>query len=337
MKPRLPFHIVLLIAVLIFIGVNFLTLKDGHNWGGDFAQYIRNALNILSGQDYNYGLFMEGFSSQAPVVPPLFPLLLTPILWLKGLDLLYLKAPNVLYWLGWALVSRSLLYRRFGEGPANLGMLFLLSSPWLFCFKQSILSDFPFLLFSTSTILCYEKYISAHNKYDERFHFISVMFFMILSMLTRSAGIALFIALIIHLVFFRHAYKKAMFITTCFLFCLTISITLDTKGGSYWVKVIELPYRNVLQLFFGNAFRYAKETSIFFSPAWPPGGIAFIVFFLFAVSIRIVRLTRIDFSDIFVFIYMCMIILWPYEPDSPVSESMSQKFDLITLHGILPA
>ena len=315
MKPRLPSEIALVIAVPIFIGVNLLTLKDGHNWGGDFAQYIRNALNILSGQSYSYGLFMEGFSSQAPVVPPLFPLLLTPIMWLKGLDLWYLKTPNVLYWLAWAFVSRSLLYRRFGKSIANLGMLFLLSSPWLFCFKQSILSDLPFLLFSTSSILYYEKYISAHNEHDGQLYFISVMFFMILSMLTRSAGIALFIAMIIHLSLFRHAYKQAIFITACLLLCLTISITLDAKGGSYWLKIIELPYRDALLAFLINTVRYAKETSIFFSPAWPPGGIAFVAFLLLAVSIRFVRLKNIDLPDIFVFLYMCMIILWPYDPD----------------------
>src|SRR5690349_7572200 len=45
---------VLLAALLVLIGLfHALTLRPGHDWGDDFAQYIHHAKNIALGIDYN--------------------------------------------------------------------------------------------------------------------------------------------------------------------------------------------------------------------------------------------------------------------------------------------
>jgi hypothetical protein len=58
----------LLIPTLLFVLVNILTLNSGHNWGGDFAQYILHAQNILGHRPYSGDIMIE-----SPLVyPPRF-------------------------------------------------------------------------------------------------------------------------------------------------------------------------------------------------------------------------------------------------------------------------
>ena len=39
-------------AVLFIVIAQVLTVREGHNWGGDFAQYILHARNIVEGRPY---------------------------------------------------------------------------------------------------------------------------------------------------------------------------------------------------------------------------------------------------------------------------------------------
>lgn len=39
--------------------MNILTLKDGHNWGDDFAHYLIYARNLLAGQPLMRGIVLD--------------------------------------------------------------------------------------------------------------------------------------------------------------------------------------------------------------------------------------------------------------------------------------
>ncbi len=43
----------LVVFILLFFILNVSTIKDGHNWGGDFSQYITHAKNIAEGENYS--------------------------------------------------------------------------------------------------------------------------------------------------------------------------------------------------------------------------------------------------------------------------------------------
>src|SRR3989338_965911 len=87
--------IILFIVAALFFLLNTLTLKDGHMLGGDFAQYVQHALNILEHKPYHYGLNLDAWVLCAPGLP----LLLAPVIKAFGINLVIMKFLNVLFWL----------------------------------------------------------------------------------------------------------------------------------------------------------------------------------------------------------------------------------------------
>ncbi|HEX5031910.1 MAG TPA: hypothetical protein VFX78_10705 [Candidatus Eisenbacteria bacterium] len=141
----------LLLAFLLGIGAFYsLTLRPGHDWGDDFAQYIHHAKNIATGVPYGQTgyIWNPGFPMLGPpTYPPVFPLMLAPVVAASGLALAPMKgvvvASFVLALLFVALVFRSIL------APRYLAVLLVLLglNPYFWNLKDNILSDVPFLLF----------------------------------------------------------------------------------------------------------------------------------------------------------------------------------------------
>ena len=69
-------------AIIVATGVLHLaTIRDGHNWGGDFSFYIHHAKNIAEGKPYADTGFV--YNPHSPHLspesfPPVFPLMLAP-------------------------------------------------------------------------------------------------------------------------------------------------------------------------------------------------------------------------------------------------------------------
>ncbi len=62
----------IVLAILLFLVLNISTLKDGHNWGGDFAHYIIHAQNLVKGNGYSQGVYPSDrlrnyFSAYSPL------------------------------------------------------------------------------------------------------------------------------------------------------------------------------------------------------------------------------------------------------------------------------
>ena len=76
----------LAIALLLIAVWYALTLREGHAWGGDNAMYLLHARNLLSGMPYtDTGYLYNPASGRFPVsYPPVFPLLLAPLVALFG-------------------------------------------------------------------------------------------------------------------------------------------------------------------------------------------------------------------------------------------------------------
>lgn len=137
--------------IALFVGTFYaLSIREGHRWGGDFSQYIHHAQRLAEGGHYldiHYITSAFAFVSP-PAYPPVFPLLLTPIYFLYGLDL------NVLKLVAIASFSLSLLfiYKTFQSNlsrPSMIALLLLIGlNPYLWDIRDYITSDFSFLLFS---------------------------------------------------------------------------------------------------------------------------------------------------------------------------------------------
>lgn len=138
-------------AVIIAVGVfHLLTIRPGHLWGDDFAQYIHHAKNLVQGVPYqNTGhIYNYRDPGDAPAsYPPVFPLLLTPVYALFGLNLAAMKAEVILLWLA-GLAMLYFVFRRDLSVPATVGLLAMVGfNPFLWDFKDQIVSDLPFIFF----------------------------------------------------------------------------------------------------------------------------------------------------------------------------------------------
>lgn len=153
------FLVVLLLASAV---LSLSILTRGHLWWDDFASYIMQAQSLLDGSPR---LFIEhnSFTIQNSSVPPGpvaypwgFPALLAPALALFGLKVLALKLVNTAFFL--AFLGAFYALARLRLPPAwSLSLVAILAfNPALLQAHDLILSDIPFLFFSTLSVLLIE-------------------------------------------------------------------------------------------------------------------------------------------------------------------------------------
>lgn len=138
-------------VLVVLIGVFYiLTIRPGHYWGDDFALYILHARNIVEGVPYAQTGYIYNPSNPAlspKTYPPVYPMMLAPVIRWCGMNLEVMKVETILAFLA-ALFVIFLLFRkdlRFRHTVALVAMLGL--NPFFWDFKDRICSDFPFLLF----------------------------------------------------------------------------------------------------------------------------------------------------------------------------------------------
>ena len=147
-------------------------LTHGHLWGDDFAAYIMQAKSIVNGTmqifvDLNTFTITQSSAQIGPYAYPWgFPLLLVPAYALFGVSPLWLKLPGLLAYLGFLLVFFFMAKRRFILIESLLAVSLFAFNPELLHFIDNILSDIPFLLLSTLSILMADMY--AHETQNRR-------------------------------------------------------------------------------------------------------------------------------------------------------------------------
>lgn len=157
LRTALP---VLLLGVVLFY---LFTLRAGLAGGGDAAQYILHAKNLAEGQPYaETGYIQNPYLFVAPKsYPPGFPLLLAPVIALFGVSLTAMKVEMVLLFAA-ALVVIACAFRRVLSPAALCALVAVLGlHPYFWDFKDSILSDIPFLLLVFASLLAYDE---AHRE-----------------------------------------------------------------------------------------------------------------------------------------------------------------------------
>ena len=137
----------LILAIALFYA---LTIRQGHEWGDDFAMYIHHAENIAAQRPYaatGY-IYNPNEASYGPIAyPPMFPSLLAPLVKLYGRNLAAMKMEEVIFFT-LALLSIYGYYRRDLPWPYLFALVALIGlNPSFWEAKDSITSDIPFLFF----------------------------------------------------------------------------------------------------------------------------------------------------------------------------------------------
>ena len=148
-----------LTTLIIFSGVlGYATLTKGQSWGDDFASYIMQAQSVVEG---NPNKFVEenGFtivnSSQllGPVAYPWgMPVLLAPLYRVFGPNMLALKSLNVVLYVLFLASIAFFLSDRHSDIFLLLFISFFALNPTMLSSLNAVLSDIPFLFFSTTTV-----------------------------------------------------------------------------------------------------------------------------------------------------------------------------------------
>ena len=145
-----------MILFIASLGVFYLaTLRQGEAWGDDFAMYVMQARNIASGDwsppsGYVYNPHLPRVGP--PAYPPLFPLTLSPLYRIWGLNFTPMKIEVILFFLAGLYAAFEFLARRTAF-PYAAGIVMLLGlSPYFWDFKETVVSDLPFFFFSFLTL-----------------------------------------------------------------------------------------------------------------------------------------------------------------------------------------
>jgi hypothetical protein len=147
------------VIILISLIIGASTLTRGHQWGDDFAWYIVQAKTILRGTTDEF-MEQSAFTNRQSTthVGPLaypwgYPLILAPVYAVKGISPLALKLPALFFYAGFLVCFYLLMRDRLTQTESLLAVSLFAFNPLLLQFLDQILSDIPFLFFSTLSLL----------------------------------------------------------------------------------------------------------------------------------------------------------------------------------------
>jgi len=327
-KYKLPLVFLSLIFwVFIFINIS----GDFVNFGGDSSQYIILAESLARGTGY-HAINQPG-SPSFFYYPPVFPLIISPIIYFFGRNfyLMYLLIAVFGY------LSLIFLYYFFktqaGRDIAFFSTAYLaLNNIFIFYSSGVILSEIPYLFFSSFALYAAHKYFYAPVCFGKEA--ILLILGLIAAYLTRYIGIVLFPATVIFL-FFSWDKRKAVFVASSFIAFFILWQTVIKAGGAssslhYQQLLLIDPYRpflgNILTnpgflllRFIEGINYYAYLTGSIFLPVFLKGFWAR-SFYPPAVFIVIIYGVCCDFfgnrsrllPSYFIF-YFLLTVLWPFK------------------------
>ncbi len=312
-------------ALIVGIGVVLLlALRDGQDWGGDFALYIMNARNIVLGLPYAKTAYLLNPNNaiHPAAYPPGLPLLFAPVYACCGVNLLIMKRVCIA-----ALLAFLAIYYRSARTLVSPMSALVITAvvglhPYILESENSPDSEFPFMFF------CYGGLYTLFNlqgTYEPRKQWPAALLglagvFVAMAYLTRSIGILLLPAAL--LVSVLHT-RRLMTPTTV---ALTVAVTLIALAqtafpadiGTYvhyfdhWslhgLRVGIERYLGVRAILFGKAAR-----------AFPWIGLVLGSALLLSAAIgfadRVRR--RVSVFETFFAMYVMFLIIYPITLDTP--------------------
>ncbi len=155
MKNKIILSVLVVISILIGAG----TLTRGHDWGDDWAWYVLQAKSVSNGTTVQFMQQSEFTNTQSTThVGPLaypwgYPLILIPFYAVKGINPLALKLPALFFYAGFLICLYYLMKTRLTRTESLLIVSLFAFNPMLIEFENQILSDIPFLFFSTLALI----------------------------------------------------------------------------------------------------------------------------------------------------------------------------------------
>ena len=194
-----------LLAVLLALPLIFLNSKESSNWGGDFAQYIHQAINIIEGipQSENGYVYNPDYAAVSPRTYPIgFPIMLAPIYALLGNNFLAFSYLIGGCLFGTCVLIFALLRQHFHWAVALSGMVFVGYANWTLDIKGEVLSDIPFTMVLLLALSAYQQSARGNKGLLVNAGILAGFLYLI-----RLVGLALWLAIVTDL-FWRNVLSK---------------------------------------------------------------------------------------------------------------------------------
>lgn len=304
------------ILVILAVGAFYLsTIRQGHNWGDDFAMYIHHAQNIAEGRPYtDTGYIYNPRNVIGPTTyPPIYPLLLVPVYKLWGMNLTAMKVEVILIFL-LALLAIYLAFRRELEWPYLVALIALVGfHPLFWLFKDQIGSDLPFLLFT------YLSFYFIHEAWRvKRTRVWQIIYALLISLLiglafgTRSIGLVLIPCLFVYYVI----RSKGLGLFSIFTLFLTAAVIyLQTESSQVMSAYADHFGINTLDMALAHSRALLQAFALFWENGY--NGILWLPLFVtltgLAVVGYVVRISKkqITCFELFVPFYLGPFIVLP--------------------------
>ena len=313
-SKRIP--ILVVSTVLILIGIFYtLTIRDGHNWGGDFSMYIHHAKNIVEGIDYQdtgfiYNPYFRNISPTA--YPPVFPLLLSIVYNFFNLNFTAMKIEIIIIF----ILSLYIIYLTFkDELPFQYTFIILIIigfNPYFWDFKDNILSDIPFLLFTYLSFFSIKKVYQKSKSLKKMIPYIILVSILIyLSYATKSVGLIIIPCLIIYeLIKFKRLTAFTILVTIFFIVLMVIQNIFVQSSQAYLDQFVFN-----IKIIFSNIVSYSIAITELYD-----NGYILIISYVLSIIISGLALfgyiervkKNITIYEIFFPLYLLVILIWPF-------------------------
>ncbi len=310
---------------LALIPLFFINARNSHDWGGDFAMYIMQAINIVDGLPQSDILYI--YNPDTPVIgPPAysigFPLILSPVYTIFGnsIAMFTLWLSCFLFALG---ILMSIYFRQyFNKLISFFLVLIIIYNPWTLNIKLEIISEFPFAFLLLLLLLIYEK---CSRKYMSGIVF-GLLGGLLISI--RMIGVAFPIAVLIFTIWNWISGNKKTCDNNCIKGLLTSlgSVIVFFMLNNFIFSVPQAESGSYVDIWEGASFGktfilnlayYVEQFKVFFSP-WS-GDWNFLPSILksFILTFTILGMLdaftkRLRLVDIVVVVYFSIILIYPY-------------------------
>lgn len=314
LRPDMKLEILVVYVIVTVGGFYFATIREGHNWGGDFSLYIHHAKNIaerIEYEDTGY-IYNPSHPSLSPrTYPPIFPLLLLPVYKFFGLNLMIMKIEVILFFL-MSLFTIFLVFRTELSSRHLLMMIIAIGfNPYFWDFKDNILSDIPFLFFTYLSIFFINRaYQVNHLRGNQTLYSILVGTLIYLSYGTRSIGIVLIPSLLIYdIIELKRPSRFTIRVILLFVFLMVVQNAFLRSESSYFDQfeiTFKVIFKNLVSYNKSLAFIWYNGYSIVFTAA------LFLIVSALALLGCLTRIkNKVTIFEIFLVLYMAIVIVWP--------------------------
>lgn len=319
----------LVMLAILVVGVFYLlTIRPGHYWGDDFSMYIQHAKNIVAGAKYDETsyLYLPPYIGPSSY-PPVYPLLLVPVVWLFGVSLTAMKVELILAFM-LALFLMVKAVRDFMPANWQLALVALIGlNPYFWEYKDHIKSEIPFFVAVYLSIYLvhksYEAFEAGATTLVKAGYALATGVSFYLAYGTRSIGLVLLPCLALYDLIRR----RRLFVPSLYAVGVA-AVMIALIAAQYFLLRSDRTYVEIVQAdsgsFLGDWMRFilmnvpnytASLTHIWDNgySKWPRIGLTMVMTGLAVIGFAVQAVKKITFIELFVALYTISVVIVPMD------------------------